>query len=145
MFASLLALSATAAMTAALTGPASAASGQGEATIVAANHSKGRTLSGQGVKLAAGPGASGQGGRLSLPIAELTTGAQPAATSAGSLSFKRGKRSLALTAIRFDLGAGTLVGKLGDAEIPVFKLGATPVLSSDSATLRDGLSERKAT
>jgi hypothetical protein len=135
---SLLALSAIAAMTAALASPASAASGQGEATIVAANHGKGRTLSGQGVKLLAAAGASSRGGKLVLPIGDLTTGPQASASSAGSISFKRGKRSLTLTGIRFDLGAGTLVGKLGESEIPVFKLGAAPVLNGDSVALRDG-------
>ena len=36
---------------------AAAASGHGEAVIIAAEHGKGRTLSGQGVKIVAGPGA----------------------------------------------------------------------------------------
>ena len=136
--ASLLALSATAAMTAALAAPASAASAEGEAVIVTASHDQGRTLSGQGVKLLAGPGASGQANKLTLPIAELTPGAQPSAGSAGTLNFKRGKKAVALTGIRFDLGAGTLVGKLGESEIPIFKLGATPVLGDSSASIVGG-------
>ncbi len=134
--ASLLALSATAAMTAALAAPASAASGKGEAAIVAANHSKGRTLSGQGVKLVAGAGAVSQGSKLTLPIGELNpSSTQPSATTSASFSFKRGKQTVALSGIRFDLKAGTLVGTLDGAEIPVFWLGATPQVNSSAGSI----------
>lgn len=139
--AKLLALGAAATMTAALAAPASAASGHGEAAIVVASHSKGRTLSGQGVKLLAGAGASGQGNKLTLPIGELNPGAQPSASSAAGLSFKRGKKTVALSGIHFDLGAGTLVGKLGDSEIPVFWLGAAPAVNSGGGSI--SLSEGK--
>jgi hypothetical protein len=134
----LLALSATAAMTAALAAPASAASAQGEAAIVAANHSKGRSLSGQGVKLLAGAGAGSQGGKLTLPIGELNPG--PSATTGASLNFKRGKRSIGLIGIRFDLGAGSLVGSFGGGEIAVFRLGATANVGDGgkAASLSDG-------
>ncbi len=138
---SLLALGGAAAMTAApAVSQAHAASGQGAAAIVAANHSKGRTLSGQGVKLLAGAGAGSQGNALTLPIGELSPTAQPAATSSAGLTFKRGKKTLALSGIRFDLAAGTLVGKLGDSEIPVFWLGATPKVdgSAGSISLSEG-------
>ena len=133
--AKLLALGAAATMSAALAAPASAASGQGEAAIVTASHSKGRTLSGQGVKLLAGSGASGQGNKLSLPIGELNPGAQPSATSSASLSFKRGKRAVTLSGIHFDLGAGTLAGKLGDSEISVFWLGAAAAVNGTSGSI----------
>lgn len=131
----LLALSAAAATIAALAAPASAAGGKGEAAIITASHAKGRTLSGQGVKLLAGPGASGQGTKLALPIAELNPGAQPSATSAASLSFKRGKQAVTLTGIRFDLTAGTLVGTLGGTEIPVFWLGAAPQVNGTAGSI----------
>jgi Htaa len=139
--ASLLALSAGVAMTAAVAAPAGAATGHGEVAIVTANHSKGRTLSGQGVKLLAGTGASGQGNKLSLPIGELNPGAQPSATSSASLSFKRGKKAVTLSGIHFDLGAGTLTGKLGDSEIPVFWLGAVPTVNGSGGSI--SLSEGK--
>jgi hypothetical protein len=137
---SLLALAAVAAMTAAFAAPAGAVSGSGNAVIVTADHSKGRTLSGQGVKLLAGAGASAQGNKLTLPTAELNPGAQPSAHSSASLTFKRGKRAVALTGIHFNLSAGTLVGKLGETEIPVFWLGAAPKIDSTvgSISLSEG-------
>jgi hypothetical protein len=136
--ASLLALGATVALTAAMAAPAGAAGGQGSAVIAAASHSKGRTLSGQGVKLIAAAGATDQAGKLTLPIAELNPGAQPSAHTTASLTFKKGKRSLALTGIRFDLVTGTLVGKLGDAEIPVFWLGAAPKINGTAGSISLG-------
>lgn len=138
--AALGALAAAAAMTAALAAPARAAVGSGEAAIVVANHSKGRTLSGQGVKLLAADGASSAGGKLSLPIAELDPGAQATANSAGSLRFKYGKRAVSLTGIHFNLVTGTLDGKLGDSEIAVFKLGAAATVNTTagSISLKEG-------
>jgi len=138
---SLLALGACAVLIAALAAPAGAASGQGQAVIAPADHSKGRTLSGQGVKLLAAAGAGSQDGKLTLPIAELSPGAQPSAHSSAALTFKRGKRALALTGIHFDLSAGTLVGKLGGSEIPVFWLGAAPKVDSAGGSI--SLSEGK--
>ncbi len=138
MTASLLALGATVALTAALAAPAGAASGQGQAVIVAASHSKGRTLSGQGVKLIAGAGTTGQANKLTLPIAELNPGAQPSAHTGASLTFKKGKEAIALTGIHFNLTTGTLAGKLGEAEIPVFWLGAAPQVNSTSGAIALG-------
>jgi hypothetical protein len=132
---SLIALGATIALTAAFATPASAAKGRGDAVIVAASHSKGRTLSGQGVKLIAGTGATSVDGKLTLPIAELNPGAQPSAQSNAALTFKRGKRSAALTGIHFNLAAGTLVGNLGGTEIPVFWLGAAPKVNSTAGSI----------
>ncbi len=132
---SLLALGAAIALTAAIAAPAGAASGQGEAVIAAANHSKGRTLSGQGVKLIAGAGAIAQANRLTLPIAELNPGAQPSAHSGAGLTFKKGRATVALTGIHFDLTAGTLVGKLGDTEVPVFWLGAAPQVNGSAGSI----------
>ena len=132
---SLLALGTAVALTVALAAPAGAASGQGQAVIAAANHSKGRTLSGQGVKLIAAAGASSQANRLTLPIAQLNPGTQPSAHSSASLTFKKGKASVALTDIRFDLTAGTVVGKLDGAEVPVFWLGAAPQVNGGAGSI----------
>jgi Htaa len=136
----LLALCAAAATTAAMAAPAIAAKGSGEAAILVAGHGKGRTLSGQGVKLVAAAGAGSQARKLTLPIGELNPSAQPSATSSASLAFKSGKKTLGLSDIRFDLGAGTLVGKLGGKEIAVFRLGTTPSVNSvaGSISLSDG-------
>ncbi len=138
---SLLALGAAAALTAALAAPADAAKGQGDAVIVAANHSKGRTLSGQGVKLLAGTGTAAQSGKLTLPITELNPSPHPSAYSGAALTFKRGKRSVTLTEVGFSLVAGTLVGRLGEAVIPVFWLGAAPQVNSSTGSI--SLSEGK--
>lgn len=131
------ALAATVAVTA-MAAPAGAYKGQGEAVIVAAEHAKGRTLSGQGVKLAAGPGASAQNGKLTLPIAELNPLSRPSAQSGAGLAFKRGKRSVALTGARFDIARGALVGKLGGTEIQVFRLGAAAKVDAGAGTISLG-------
>ena len=104
--------------------PAIAPPGSGEATIVPAQHERGRTLSGQDVRLLAGEAAGGQVGKLTLPIDELNPGSQPSARSAGSLRFKHGRKSVALSGVRFDFSSGALLGSLGGSEIPVFRLGA---------------------
>jgi hypothetical protein len=133
------ALAAALVAAAALAPSARATSGTGEATISPASHDSGRTLSGQGVRILAGTGATAQGGKLSLPIAELDPASQPSARSSGTLRFKRGKRSVPLSGVRFDLTAGTLVGRLGNDELPVFKLGAAPSVDRTAGTI--GLSE----
>ena len=135
--AALIALAATAT---ALAAPAGAATGQGTAAIVFAEHGKGRTLSGQGVKVLAGLPATKDGRTLSLPISAVDPGASASATGEGSLSFKRGKRSVSLTGLRFNLTAGTLSGKLGEEEVDVFELGAMAAVnpSSGSASLDGG-------
>lgn len=119
--------------------PALAAAGSGAAAINVASHSKGRTLSGQGVKLLAGEGAAGTGGKLSLPIGELNPGAQPSAQTTAALKFKRGKKAIALTGIRFELSTATLVGKLGGVEMPVFRLGGAPAVNGVAGSI--GLTE----
>jgi Htaa len=135
-----LGLSALVALSA-IAAPASAYRGQGEAVIVAAKHAKGRTLSGQGVKLVAGAGASAQDRKLSLPIAELNPFSQPSAShpsaqTAAALTFQRRKQSVALTDIRFNLAGGTLVGKLGNAQLEVFRvLGAAPSINTANGTI----------
>jgi len=132
----LLALAAVAALTAAFAAPAGAVPASGEATIIAADHSKGRTLSGQGVKLLAGAGASTQGNKLNLPVNEVSpAGAQPAARSGAAVTFKSANKSVALTGLRFELAAGTLVGNLGGSEIPVFWLGAPSQVNSTSGSV----------
>jgi Htaa len=120
----LCALAALACISLLAASPAPAAPGQGSAELRLAQHTKGRALSGQGVKLLAGTPAQQAGSVLTLPISSVETGAAAAATSDGWLRFKHGKKSVALSALRFDLAAGTLNGKLGDADVAVFRLGA---------------------
>ncbi|HYG96791.1 MAG TPA: HtaA domain-containing protein [Solirubrobacterales bacterium] len=103
---------------------AEAAPGHGSADIRLAQHAKGRTLSGQGVKVIAGAPAQKAGNVLSLPISQVDPGAAASAGSDGWLRFKRGKRGVALGSLRFDLATATLNGRLGGEEIAVFKLGA---------------------
>lgn len=103
---------------------AQAAAGQGTADIRFAQHGKGRTLSGQGVKVIAGAPALKSGNILSLPISTVETGAPAVAGSDGWLRFKRGKRGVVFSSLRFDLSAGTLNGHLGGEDIAVFRLGA---------------------
>lgn len=134
--ASLLALAASCALGAALAAPAGAFSASGDAVIVAANHAKGRTLSGQGVKLAAGNGGSAQGGKLTLPIAEVNpVGSTPSATSASSLAFRKGKASVTFTEVRFDLSAGTIVGKYQGAAVPIFRVEGAPRVNAGSGAV----------
>ena len=126
----LLALAAVAGMLFAAA-PAGAASGQGSADIRFAQHAKGRTLSGQGVKVVAGSPAQKAGNVLSLPINSLEPSAAAAsASSDGWLRFKRGKRGVVLSGLRFDLTARTLNGKLGKKELSVFRLGAPAEVDS---------------
>lgn len=118
-----------------MTAPADAASGQGTAALLLAEHSKGRTLSGQGVKVFAGAPASKDGRTLSLPISNVDPNANASAASEGSLSFKRGKRSISLTGLRFNFTAGTLRGKLGEEEVDVFKLGAAASVNASAGSV----------
>jgi Htaa protein len=136
----LAAMAATTVVATLFASTALAVAGSGQATILPADHAKGRTLSGQGVKLLAGAGASAQDGKLTLPIGQLEPSAPPSATSSGALRFKKGKRSVALTEIRFDIGAGALVGKLGGTEVPVFRLGAAAAVNptAGSISLHEG-------
>lgn len=138
--AALAALTAAAATAALLAGPGQALTIKSDASIISANHAKGRTLSGQGVKLLPGTNASGEAGKPVLQVREVKFGANPSATSFGELRFKKGKRSVSLTGIRFDFAAGTLVGKLGGTEMPVFKLGAPPNVNpgTGSITVQEG-------
>ena len=104
--------------------PAWALGGHGSAELRFAQHSKGRTLSGQGVRVV--PGAPGQkaGDFASLPISSLDFGTAPAAGSEASLAFKLGKKSVVLGGLRFDFAAGTLNGNLGGDDLAVFRIGA---------------------
>lgn len=120
---------------AAIADPAGAASGQGTAAIVLAEHDKGRTLSGQGVKVLAGAPASKAERTVSLPISNVDPNANASATAEGSLSFKRGKRAVGLTGLRFNLSAGTLSGTLGGEQLDVFQLGATGTANASSGVV----------
>jgi hypothetical protein len=133
--AGLTALAATALLVAALAAPAGAATGSGNAVIVPAKHSKGRTLSGQGVKLLAGNGASGQAGKLTLPIGAVDPDAQASAKSSGELRFKKGKKTVALSGVHFNLSAGTLDGSLGGAKMAVFKFDANASVNSTAGSI----------
>ncbi len=137
---SLLALAAVAALTAALAAPAGAVGGSGNAVIVAASHDKGRTLSGQGVKLIVAAPGSAEGNKLTLPITEVSpAGAQPSAAGPAALTFKRGKESMTFTDLRFDLAAGTLVGKFDGGQVPIFRVeGAAQVSSSVGSVALSG-------
>jgi len=117
-----------------------AVSSHGTAELRLAQHGKGRTLSGQGVSVVPGSAAQKSGALLSLPISTLDFGAAPAAGSEGSLTFKRGKKAVGLSGLKFDLAAGTLNGKLGDKDLAVFRLGAPVNLNSTSGrvTLSEG-------
>ncbi|HEX6752567.1 MAG TPA: HtaA domain-containing protein [Solirubrobacterales bacterium] len=130
-----VALAVLVASTAAMAASASAAPGQGTAAIGLAEHGKGRTLSGQGVKVLAGSPATRTGNDLSLPISAVDPGAEANATADGWLRFKRGKKGATLTGLRFDLAAETLSGKLDDEEIAVFKLGGTTVVDSSTGNI----------
>jgi hypothetical protein len=145
LIASLLALAAITALTTALAAPAQAYKGQGGAVIISAKHDKGRTLSGQGVKILPGAGATAESGKITLPIAELNPFAPASAQSAAVLDFKRGKSSVALSGVRFDLAKGTLVGSLGGAEIPVFWLGATPQVNGATGSISLGAGKLRLT
>jgi hypothetical protein len=118
--------------------PAAAAIGKGSADVLLAQHAKGRTLSGQGVKVIAGSPALKNGNVLSLPISTVETGASATAGSDGWLRFKRGKRGVVFSSLRFDLSAGTLSGNLGGENVAVFRLGATAQV--DPATGKVALS-----
>lgn len=133
--AALAALAASAAAAAVLASPAAAAGASGEAFLRPADHDKGRTLSGQGVKIVAGSGASAANGMLTLPLNSLEASS---AGSSGSLSFERGKRSVALTAISFDFAKGTLNGSLDGQQLAVFNLGGSATASASSASLQGG-------
>jgi len=138
---SLLALFATCALGALAAAPAGAFSASGDAVFVPASHDKGRTLSGQGIKLLAGNGGSSQGNNLTLPVAEVNPiGTQPTATSAASLTFKKGKASVVFGDVRFDLSAGTIVGKLAAVETAIFRVEGAPQVNpvTGAVSLNDG-------
>jgi hypothetical protein len=138
--AALVALAAAAATVAALAAPAGAAVGQGAAVVALAQHDKGRTLSGQGVKVLTEAPASQDANKLTLPVSEVDPGANPSTNANGSLRFKKGKRSVTVTSLRFDLTAGTLNGKVGTSDVAVFQLGAAPAINGTAGTvvLNDG-------
>jgi hypothetical protein len=120
---------------AAFVAPAGAASGQGTAAMVLAEHSKGRTLSGQGVKVLAGAPATKTGRGLSLPISAVDPSAAANATATGSLQFKRGKQSATLTGLHFSLSGDALKGSLDGAQIDVFKLGGKATANASSGAI----------
>jgi hypothetical protein len=134
----LAAIAAAAVALAVLASAAVAAPGNGTASIVPAEHAKGRTLSGQGVKLLAGAGATAGSPGINLPIAEVETGAAPWAGSPAGLQFRSGDKSLTLTGITFDAASGALAGKLGGKQMPVFRLGGAFNGKDGALVLADG-------
>jgi hypothetical protein len=133
---SLLALVATCALGAVLAAPAGAFSATGNAVFVTASHDQGRTLSGQGVKLLVGNGGSAQANKLTLPVAEVNPiGGQPSATSAASLTFKKGSDSVVFSDVRFNLSAGTIAGKLAGTETSIFRVEGAPQVNSGSGAV----------
>jgi hypothetical protein len=72
---------------------------------------------------------------VTLPIADVEPGSQASATAAGWLRFAHGKRALRLSDLRFDLTAGTLVGKLGKAQVTAFRLGALAGVDGTSGSV----------
>lgn len=122
-----------------LTAPSAlAVPGHGSAEFRLADHDKGRTLSGQGVTVSAGSPAKQEGNLLALPISSVEPGAAAAATSGGWLRFKQGKRGVTLSGLRFNLTAGTLDGRLGGEEIPVFWLGSPAQVNAAAGTVSLG-------
>jgi hypothetical protein len=131
----LVALAALVAAMAAFAAPAGAASGQGTAAMVLAEHSKGRTLSGQGVKVLAAAPATKTGHTLSLPITAVDPSATAAATATGSLQFKRGKQSATLTGLHFNLGGDVLTGSLDGEQLDLLKLGSKASANASSGAV----------
>jgi len=133
---SLLALAATCALGAVLAAPAGAFSATGDAVFVPASHDKGRTLSGQGVKLVAGNGGSSLDNKLTLPVAEVNPiGNLPTATSAASLSFRKGKSSVVFSDVRFNLSAATIAGKLAGVETSIFRVEGAPQVNPTTGAI----------
>lgn len=131
----LTALTALAGAAAILAAPAGAASGEGSASIIFAKHSKGRTLSGQGVRVLAEAPATKAGKLTTLTIDELDPGAKATAQASGGLNFKHGKKTVALTGIHFDFSSGALAGKLGGSEVQVFRLGGGAAINSTAGSI----------
>jgi hypothetical protein len=134
----LLALAATALAGTALASPVSAAPATGDTAIRLAEHDRGRTLSGQGVRVVAKGAATESGSILTLPIAAVESGNPASATPPADswLRFERGGRGVALTDLELDLSKGQLTGKLAGKQMAVFWLGADPVVDSATGTLR---------
>jgi hypothetical protein len=121
----LIALATLALAAAVLAAPANAAKATGKAALLLAEHEQGRTLSGQGVKILANAPATSAERALDLPIGAVKfvePGAVTSATSEGWLSFKKGKKTVTLSEISFNVSAGTLSGKLGGTAIDVFRV-----------------------
>ena len=130
-----MAAMAVAGIAAASAAPAGAATAGGTAAIILASHAKGRTLSGQGVAIQAGSPATKDDRTLSLPISAVDPGAGASATADGWLHFKRGKKGVVVSALRFDFAAGILKGKIGDEEISIFSLGAAASLNASTGAV----------
>lgn len=118
-----------------LTATASAVGAHGSAVLALANHSKGRTLSGQGVKLVATAPASLTGNQLTLPVSAVELGSKPAANLGGEFSFKAKGRTVVVSKARIDVAAGALVGTVDGAELAIFRLGAAANVNAGAGTV----------
>lgn len=118
-----------------LTASAGAVGAHGSAVIALANHSKGRTLSGQGVKLVAANPASLVGSQLTVPVSAAEFGSKPAANLSGGFSFKARGRTVVVTKPRVDIAAGALVGTVDGADLPIFRLGAAAAVNAGAGTI----------
>lgn len=118
-----------------ITASASAVGAHGSAVIALANHAKGRTLSGQGVKLVAATPASLTGNQLTLPVSAVELGSKPAANLGGGFSFKAKGRTVVVSKPRIDVAAGALVGTVDGAELAIFRLGAPANVNAGAGTI----------
>jgi hypothetical protein len=130
-----IAIGAAALASTALAAPALGAAAQGSATIVLAEQAKGRTLSGQGVRVQAGAPAGIAGKTLTLPVSAVDPGSQASATADGWLRFRRGERSVKLSELHFNLTGGTLEGRLGRTRIPALRVDAAAVVDSSAGAV----------
>ncbi len=137
-----LAMAALAALllSAGMSASASAADAHGSTVIALANHAKGRTLSGQGVKLVAATPAALSANQLTLPVSSVELGAKPAAGLGGGFAFSANKRTVAVASPRIDVASGALVGQVGGTEMAIFRLGAAVSVNAGggSVSLREG-------
>ncbi|HVY97326.1 MAG TPA: HtaA domain-containing protein [Solirubrobacterales bacterium] len=117
---------------------AAAAPAQGSVVVALANHAKGRTLSGQGVKIAATAPAALAGNQLTLPVSSLDLAAEPGAGLGGGFAFTAGSRTVAVSSPRLDVAGGALVGTIGGSELPIFRLGGPVGVAAGGLSLREG-------
>jgi Htaa len=135
VLAALVALAGTAALIAA---PASAAGGQGSATIEIA---KGKGLSVQGIKLTAIVPATKSEQTVTLPVWDVEVGNDAGAKVRGGLRLAANGRTVRLTGLRLALSGAVLTGKLGGKQLNLFRIDGTPAVDNAAGTASLGDSE----